>query len=280
VHRRHATPKRVDAWRYGVAPLERVLGGVVSAAPGRLGQRLERNGPAESGYPVLVIDDHELFSTSLTMALRSEGFDARTLPVACVHDFLGRKAVGPTGLVVLDLDLGQDADGRYVNGAELVSGLRALGWKVLIVSGVDPPGVAAAVASGAIGSVSKSRSFDVLLATVMTAASGDPVMTDAEHQGWLELHHRHLAQERELSRRLSRLSPREREVLELLAEGMRAAAIAEHFVVSMPTVRTQIRSILAKLDVGSQLEAVALFRQQHETVDRSGRRVTSQHRHK
>jgi DNA-binding CsgD family transcriptional regulator len=76
------------------------------------------------------------------------------------------------------------------------------------------------------------------------------------------------------------LSPREREVLELLTEGMRAAAIAEYFVVSMPTVRTQIRSILAKLDVSSQLEAVALFRQQPETVARSGRRVRSQHRHK
>jgi DNA-binding NarL/FixJ family response regulator len=245
-----------------------------------VGAQLERKCPADSGYPVLVIDDHELFSTSLTMALRSEGFDAYTLQVACVHDFLGRKAVGPTGLIVLDLDLGQDADGRHVNGADLVSGLRALGWKVLVVSGVDPPGVAAAIASGAIGSVPKSRSFDVLLGTVMTAASGDPVMTDAEHQGWLELHHRCLAQEREVSRRLSRLSGREREVLELLTEGMRAAAIAEHFVVSLTTVRTQIRSILAKLDVGSQLEAVALYRRQPEAVDRSGRRVTSQHRHK
>jgi DNA-binding NarL/FixJ family response regulator len=189
--------------------------------------------------------------------------------------------VGPTGLIVLDLDLGQDADGRYVNGADLVSGLRALGWKVLVVSGgIDRPGVAAAIASGAIGTVPKSRSFDVLLSAVMTAASGDPLMTDAEHQDWLERHRRHLAQERELSVRLSRLSPREREVLELLTEGMRAAAIAEHFVVSMPTVRTQIRSIFAKLDVGSQLQAVALFRQQSETVEWSGRRVTSPHRHK
>jgi DNA-binding NarL/FixJ family response regulator len=251
----------------------------VNTAPGP-GTQLGRKWPAESGYPVLVIDDHELFSTSLTMALRSEGFDAHTLPVACVHDFLERNTMGPIGLVVLDLDLGQDADGRYVNGADLVSGLRGLGWKVLVVSGVDPPGVAAAIASGAIGSVPKSRSFDVLLGTVMTVASGDPVMTDAEHQGWLELHHRYLAQEREVSRRLLRLSPREREVLELLTEGIRAAAIAKHFVVSMPTVRTQIRSILAKLDVSSQLEAVALFRQQPETVDRNGRRVTSQHRHK
>jgi DNA-binding NarL/FixJ family response regulator len=173
-------------------------------------------------------------------------------------------------LVVLDLDLGRDGDGRYLNGADLVDGLRARGWKVLVVSGsVDRPGVAAAIAAGSIGSVPKSESFEVLLRTVTAAAEGASVTTAAEHQSWLERHRRYLAQERELSRRLSGLSRREREVLGLLAEGMRAAAITEHFVVSMPTVRTQIRSILAKLEVRSQLEAVALFRQQR---DPSGRR--------
>ena len=52
----------------------------------------------------------------------------------------------------------------------------------------------------------------------------------------------------------------------MLAEGLRAAAIAERLVVSMPTVRTQIRSILTKLEVGSQLEAVALLRQQPDSL--------------
>jgi hypothetical protein len=57
---------------------------------------------------------------------------------------------------VLDLDLGQDANGDWVNGADLVGGLRALGRKVLVVSSsVDRPGVAAAIAAGAIGSVPK-----------------------------------------------------------------------------------------------------------------------------
>jgi DNA-binding NarL/FixJ family response regulator len=91
-------------------------------------------------------------------------------------------------------------------------------------------------------------------------------MTKDEHHGWLERYRHYVAKERELARRLARLSPREREVL---AEGMRDATIAEYFVASMPTVRTQIRSILAKLQVGSQLEAVALSRQQ---ADPSARR--------
>jgi DNA-binding NarL/FixJ family response regulator len=191
----------------------------------------------------LIIDDHELFSSLTTMALRSQGFDARTLAVACVQDPLQRPTVAPTGV-------------------DLVEGLRARGWEVLVVSGsVDQTGVAAAIAAGAIGSVPKSGSFDALLKAVITAAMDEPLMTECERDKWLERHRQDRAQQRELSRRWARLSPREREVLELLAEGMRASAVAQHFVVSMPTVRSQIRSILTKLDVRSQLEAVALFRQ-------------------
>ncbi len=229
--------------------MQRVVNGPVDAALG-------------AAYPVVIIDDHELFSTSLSIALRSRGFDAQTVTVAALPDFLGHEQ-GSTGLVVLDIDLGQDADGRSINGADLVEALRTRGWKVLVVSGgADHPGVAAAVAAGAIGAVQKSASFDLLIRAVVTAAGGEPVMADSERRDLLERHRRHVERERELAQRLDRLSPREHEVLELLAKGMRAAAIAEHFVVSMPTVRTHIRSILAKLQVGSQLEAVALLRPQ------------------
>jgi DNA-binding NarL/FixJ family response regulator len=212
--------------------------------------------------PVLVIDDHELFSTTLTMALRTQGLDARRIPVADLIAVAEGPAVG-AGLVVLDLDLGRDDQGTYRHGADFVSRLRERNWSVLVVSGsVDEPGTAAAIAGGAIGSVPKSSSFDVLLRTVVSATRGEAVMSEVEHREWMDLHRRYLARERELSRRLGRLSRREREVLELLAEGLRAAGIAERLVVSMPTVRTQIRSILTKLEVSSQLEAVALMRQQ------------------
>ena len=223
--------------------------------------------PAIDGghHPVVVIDDHELFSTALTMALRGQGLEADTVPVGDLERLLDGPPA-PAGVVVLDLDLGRDDHGIYRHGADFVGRLRALNWSVLVVSGsVDQPGVAAAIAGGAIGSVPKSSSFEVLLRTIVTAARGEPVMTEVEHREWVDRHRDYLARERELSRRLARLSRREREVLELLAEGLRAAAIAERLFVSMPTVRTQIRSILTKLEVGSQLEAVALLRQQPDS---------------
>ena len=59
---------------------------------------------------------------------------------------------------------------------------------------------------------------------------------------------------------VSHLTPRERAVLQRLARGQKAAAIAQDNGVSLETVRSQIRSIRVKLGVSSQLEAVALLR--------------------
>lgn len=210
---------------------------------------------------ILIVDDHELFSTSLAMALRRHGLDASRVEFRTIEDVLGAGRAAAPGLVVLDLHLGTDTQGRPINGTDLVPTLRATGWAVLVVSGsADRPSIAAAIAEGAIGSVPKSASFQSLLDAVCDAVAGRPVMSQVEHRQWLELHRNHQAGQRALAKRLDRLSAREREVLELLVAGERAAAIAQRFTVSMTTVRTQIRSILTKLGATSQLEAVALVR--------------------
>ncbi len=211
---------------------------------------------------MLVVDDHELFSTSLVVALRSRGVNAEQIEVVSIDAILAAANLRPAGLVVLDLDLGWNADGRWLNGLDLLTALRDEGWKVLVVSvSSDQPRIAEAIAAGAIGSVPKSASFDTLLRTVLASAAGEPVISEDERRTWLMLHRSYQAQERERALRFGRLSTREREVLERLAEGYRAAAIAEEFVVSLATVRSQIRAVLAKLDVNSQLEAVALIRE-------------------
>ena len=57
------------------------------------------------------------------------------------------------------------------------------------------------------------------------------------------------------------LTPRERDVLALIVDGRPAAEIARRSYVSLPTIRTQIRSILQKLEVNSQKEAAAMARE-------------------
>jgi DNA-binding NarL/FixJ family response regulator len=60
-----------------------------------------------------------------------------------------------------------------------------------------------------------------------------------------------------------RLSPRQREVLELLSEGLGARGIAVQLGLSEATVRNHIRGLLRRLDCHSQLQAVARAREQH-----------------
>lgn len=211
--------------------------------------------------PVVVIDGHELFGASLTFALRDQGFDANHLAASAGAAAIVRQVDRlPVGLALLDLHLGHDKHGRWLDAVGLVGQLHARHWAVLILGGSrDSVRMAGAVAAGAIGTVSKSDTLRVLLDSVFAAAAGGEVMPDAERSEWLRRYQSYQTKRRELDQHLARLTPRERKVLELLDQGSCAQTIAEQLVVSLTTVRAQIRSILAKLEVNSQLEAVALL---------------------
>jgi DNA-binding CsgD family transcriptional regulator len=71
------------------------------------------------------------------------------------------------------------------------------------------------------------------------------------------------------------LSPREREVLDLLARGYLYKEIAESLQISVPTVNTYIRRIYEKLHVRSRSQAVAKFTHVHGATDASGARAVN-----
>jgi len=219
---------------------------------------------APEGRPgaLLIVDDHELVGTSLMLSLRSQGLPAHHCDArGGAAGVLAAAAEHPPGLVLLDLDLGRDDAGRRVEGVGLVAPLRVAGWHVVLLSGsADPARIGAGLAEGATAWVPKNAPFPALLAAVRDALAGRQVMPPARRERLIELHRRRSGEQDELRGRLERLTPREREVLARLADGQRAQAVADHFVVSLATVRTQIRAVLTKLQVGSQLEAAALYR--------------------
>ena len=211
--------------------------------------------------PVLVVDDHRLVGSSLVLALASRGLHAQECPVTATADILRVAEERSSGLVLLDLELGVGVRGEPIDELELIAGLRARGWSALVVSAAtDERRIAAAIAAGAIGYVPKAAPLPELLDAVDRAAAGRSVLAPEERARWLAVDKRSRAAERQDRTRWRRLTARERAVLELLARGDRAASIAEQFCVSLTTVRAQIRSIHTKLDVNSQLEAVALLR--------------------
>ncbi|HSN07358.1 MAG TPA: response regulator transcription factor [Candidatus Angelobacter sp.] len=209
------------------------------------------------GHGVLLVEDHELLAEMLCTALVAEGVAARTVPPTATADVLRAVESDAPAVVLLDLDLGEAVG----DGTALIGPIASAGSSVLLVTGsTDRLRIAAAVAAGAVGYVLKSGPFDELLAAVRDVLAGVPVLTEAERFELLALRRRASAAEAARRHPFDRLTPREQQVLRALTEGHSVDAIADRWVVSPATVRTQVRGILTKLGVGTQLAAVALAR--------------------
>jgi len=204
-----------------------------------------------------IAEDHLLLAQSVGFALRAEGLHVATADLTGEDPFFDSLRPGPDLLVLLDLDLGEP----LVDGVRLIPRLRAHAARVLVVSGTtDRLRIAAAIEAGAIGYVAKHKAFDLLLKRVLQAVRGEKVLDDCERH---ELLRALRLSRQETERRMApfqQLTPKESLVLDELAHGKSVESIASEWVVSEATVRTQVRGVLTKLDVRSQLAAVAKAR--------------------
>jgi two-component system nitrate/nitrite response regulator NarL len=208
----------------------------------------------QDGVTVLIVEDHALLAQSLVIALGAEGCSARVAGLASPFMLLEEVRTLRPDVVLLDLDLGAFGD-----GVDLVQPLSELGARVLVVSGTtDRVRLAWTVERGAVGFLAKTVPFEDLLSTVLDVVAQRPVLSTAErYELMAELRSARAFRSKGLAP-FQTLTPKERAVLAALSQGHRAEIIAADSVVSEATVRSQIRSVLAKLGVKSQLEAVAL----------------------
>lgn len=205
---------------------------------------------------IAIVEDHRLLAETVGLALHVEGHDVVVVDLDDEDKLLASVAADPTTLVLLDLDLGLLGD-----GTRLIPQFVNAGAHVLVVTGVrDRIRLAATLEAGAIGFVAKDTPFDDLLEIIKMAAAGESVVDPNDRFQLLA----ELRTDRKEARRrnapFEALTHRERQVLIALSEGKSVEAIASEWVVSTATVRTQVRGILTKLDVNSQLAAVAKAR--------------------
>jgi DNA-binding NarL/FixJ family response regulator len=203
---------------------------------------------------VMIVEDHALLAQSLAIALNAEGCSAHIAALISPPMLLQQVRTLRPDVVLLDLDLGALGD-----GVDLVQPLTELGARVLVVSGTtDRVRLAETVERGAVGFLSKTVPFEELLSTVLDVVAQRPVLSTAQrYELMAELRRARASRNKGLAP-FTTLTPKERAVLTALSQGHRAETIAAASVVSEATVRSQIRSVLAKLGVKSQLEAVAL----------------------
>jgi DNA-binding NarL/FixJ family response regulator len=213
---------------------------------------------------IMILDDHDTFRDPLAFMLEREPdltvvARPRTLSQA-------REIVGDDGFAVdvalVDLNL---PDG---SGADLIKELRDFRSRAaaLVLSATaDRRHLATAIEAGAAGVMHKSAPMGDLVEAVRRLAAGDQLLSQEEVIEALRLLTRERESNREAQLASARLTPREREVLQALAEGSSDREIARRLHVGEGTVHSHVTNILSKLEVSSRLQAL-VFAVRHGVV--------------
>ena len=207
----------------------------------------------DSAPRVLLIEDHVILREALGLALAASGFDVRAAEDLDYNGVLAAARSFDPQLVLLDFYL---ADG---DSLEMIEPLVAAGSRVLMLTGAaGRPVMGECIEAGAAGILEKGQPLERLVDTIRRALTGSNVMRPTERDLLLERSHAAKEEARHLEEPFMQLTVKERHVLAYLVEGRSAEEIARQELVTLHTVRSQIKSVLAKLGVQSQLAAVAM----------------------
>ena len=205
-----------------------------------------------SSTRVVVVDDQLAFAEAVALAINTQD-DLECVGLAGnIADALAMIEQHQPSVVLLDVHL---PDGDGIEAVSRVKQRRPEANVVLLTADEHTATVARAAESGAAGFLQKTSPISAILTAIRTASEGgmlvDPVTLSAIIQTLS-------ATKSERPSRLSRrgLTQREEEVLNLMGRGMDPATIAKSLKITISTARSHIKSILAKLGVHSQLEAV------------------------
>ncbi|WP_293822761.1 response regulator transcription factor [uncultured Corynebacterium sp.] len=206
---------------------------------------------------VLLADDHEIVRLGLRSVLEgAEDIDV-VGEVATAEAAVSAAQAGGIDVILMDLRFGAGVEGtRVMGGAEATAQIRSAmdtPPKVLVVTNYDTDAdILGAIEAGAVGYLLKDAPPQELLAAVRSTAEGDSALSP-------------IVADRLMTRvRTPRtsLTPRELEVLQLVAAGASNRQIGQDLMLSEATVKSHLVHIYDKLGVRSRTSAVAAAREQ------------------
>ena len=200
---------------------------------------------------VMIVEDHQVVAEGLA---------------ALINDQDDMKVVGHTGSVsesvLLAAELKPDlalidfrlTDGTGADAARVVRQAHPETRLIFLTREDSDAARFAALEAGASAFIHKSHAAQEVVEAIRAVAQGGSLFTPRTIAQLLNT-------QREVGAQLERLTPREREVLRLMAVGMSSRDIATRLGISYTTVRTHIRSLGGKLGVHSKVEAIVKARE-------------------
>jgi two-component system, NarL family, nitrate/nitrite response regulator NarL len=200
---------------------------------------------------VLIVEDYRVVAEGLA-ALINHQADMKVVGEAgsVAEAVVAATELGPD-VVLLDFRL---PDGTGADAASAIRETRPEAKLIFLTREDSDAARFAAVQSGASAFIHKSKAASEVVDAIRDVARGRMLITPRTIATLL-------AKRRGIEAQLQSLTPREREVLALMAKGLSSRAVAAKLGISYTTVRTHIRSLGGKLGVHSKLEAIVKARE-------------------
>lgn len=201
---------------------------------------------------VAVVDDEVELVSELQRILLAAGIFEDVVVFHSGEDFIHHFGNQIFDVVLMDIGLPQ------LSGIQVIQKLKPLRPETQYVAFTifdDDSNVFDALRAGATGYVLKSSPASEILNAILEVEAGASPMSSSISRRVINHFARTHVEADELP-----LTPRETEILELLAEGLRYKEIADQLFISLDTVRTHIRNIYLKLEVSNKTEAINRFR--------------------
>jgi DNA-binding NarL/FixJ family response regulator len=201
---------------------------------------------------VLIADDDDLMRAGLVELLSGDPSVDIAGEAATGREAVDRARRLDPDVVLMDVRM-PDLDGIEATRALTHSGARA---RVLILTTFEQDDyIFGALRAGASGFLLKRTRPEELIAAVHTIATGDSLLSPSVTRRVIDRMARQPGPQLD-DAKVHDLTPRERDVLELLARGLSNREIAEDLIVEESTIRTHVKRVLMKLGLRDRVQAV------------------------
>lgn len=207
----------------------------------------------DSGIGVLVVHSHPLLGSTIGLIFDVEPGMHVCEIVRTGHEAAEAAAHHLPAVVLLDFSLG-DMDGS--TAASLIQAASP-GAAIVVLGGEDSEThLLDAIDAGAVGYLTRQATAAEIVEAVRRASSGDTIVPPRLLAKALARKRTTAAKQRELATWLSSVTPRERDILGLLAQGLDTRAMSARLSISSHTVEWHVRHLIEKFDVHSKLQLV------------------------
>jgi DNA-binding NarL/FixJ family response regulator len=212
---------------------------------------------------ILLVEDHASFRQTLAFVFDQQHEFEVVAQAGTLAEARRAMDGAEADLGVIDLTL---PDGE---GTELIEELREANpdfVALVLTASLDRTDHARAVEAGAAGVLHKSADVDAILDATRRLGEGETLLSEDELIALLRLAGQNREEAVEARASIEQITPREKEVLKKLAEGLSNKEIAARLHMSVDTERTHMMNILNKLGVHSRLQAL-VFAARHGLVE-------------